>query len=216
MKLIGSLTSPYVRKVRVVLAEKKLDYNFVLEDVWGSDAILASNPLGKVPVLVVRSDEGEVALFESNVICEYIEDTQGGAKLHPQDPIKRAEHRAWMEFGSAILSDLWGLETTTDAATFESKREAVAGKFARIEAALGSGPFFAGESFSLVDAVLLRPLPFHDPERLVMVWEDAAKIGFPRNTPAPGNYSDWKRLQRSFTDIAATRGASGSVTSASA
>ena len=51
MKLIGSLTSPYVRKVRVVLAEKKLDYHFVLEDVWNSEAILSSNPLGKVPVL---------------------------------------------------------------------------------------------------------------------------------------------------------------------
>ena len=52
---------------------------------------------------------GEVALFESNVICEYIEETQGGAKLHPQDPLQRAQHRAWMEFGSTILSELWGL-----------------------------------------------------------------------------------------------------------
>ena len=115
-----------------------------------------------MPVLTVASDNGEVALFESNVICEYIEETQGGAKLHPQDPLQRAQHRAWMEFGSAILSDLWGLETTTDAAIFESKREAVAAKFARVEAALGSGPFFAGENFSLVDAVFAPIFRYFD------------------------------------------------------
>ncbi|MEP7343281.1 MAG: ABC transporter permease [Acidobacteriota bacterium] len=57
--------------------------------------------------------------------------------------------------------------------------------------------------FSLVDAVLLRPLPFHEPERLVIVWEDAAKIGFPRNTPAPANYADWKAQNQVFEDMAA-------------
>src|SRR5215475_4894124 len=57
--------------------------------------------------------------------------------------------------------------------------------------------------FSLVDAVLLRPLPYQDPDRLVMVWEDAAKIGFPRNTPAPANYADWKTQNRVFEDMAA-------------
>jgi len=57
--------------------------------------------------------------------------------------------------------------------------------------------------FSLVDAVLLRPLPFHDPDRLVVVWEDAAKIGFPRNTPAPANYADWKAQNQVFEDMAA-------------
>src|SRR5882724_3279160 len=61
-----------------------------------------------------------------------------------------------------ILSELWGLETTTDAAIFESKREAIAAKFARVEAALGSGPFFAGESFSLVDAVFAPIFRYFD------------------------------------------------------
>src|SRR6185369_17282258 len=59
--------------------------------------------------------------------------------------------------------------------------------------------------FSLVQTVLLRPLPFQDPERVVMVWEDATKAGFPRNTPAPGNFNDWRSSNRSFTDMAATR-----------
>jgi putative ABC transport system permease protein len=66
--------------------------------------------------------------------------------------------------------------------------------------------------FSTVDAVLLRALPYAQPDRVVMVWEDASAIGFPRNTPAPGNYADWARLNRSFSGMAATRGASASLT----
>jgi predicted permease len=57
--------------------------------------------------------------------------------------------------------------------------------------------------FSLVDAVLLRPLPFPDPDRLVMVWEDASRIGFPQNTPAPANFFDWKAQNHVFEDMAA-------------
>ena len=67
--------------------------------------------------------------------------------------------------------------------------------------------------FSAVDAVLIRPLPYTDPARVVLVWEDNSAAGFPRNTPAPGHYTDWKRMQRTFAGIAATRGGSASVTS---
>ena len=70
MKLLGALTSPYVRKVRIVMAEKKLDYQLVLEDVWNSDAIQKANPLGKVPCLVM---EGGEAVFDSRVIVEYLD-----------------------------------------------------------------------------------------------------------------------------------------------
>ncbi|MCX6631105.1 MAG: ABC transporter permease [Candidatus Solibacter sp.] len=66
--------------------------------------------------------------------------------------------------------------------------------------------------FSTVDAVLLRPLPFADPDRVVMVWEDATASSFPRNTPAPGNFVDWKKRNHVFTDMAATRGASANLT----
>ena len=126
------------------------------------DWFLKLSPLGKVPVLVVRDDDREVALFESNVICEYIEDTQAGAKLHPEDALQRAQHRAWMEFGSAILGDLWGLETTQDSGTFAAKREALTAKFARVEAALSDGPYFAGARFSLVDAVFAPIFRYFD------------------------------------------------------
>ena len=75
MKLIGSLTSPFVRKVRIVLAEKKLDYKFEVEDVWSADSRIAeANPLGKVPCLVM--DGGE-AIFDSRVIVEYVDRKSG-------------------------------------------------------------------------------------------------------------------------------------------
>src|ERR1700682_4401138 len=141
LKLISHKLCPYVQRAVIALTEKGVAFERIDIDLANKpDWFLKVSPLGKVPVLSVGTDGGEVALFESNVICEYIEDTQGGTRLHPQDPLQRAQHRAWMEFGSAILSELWGLETTTDAAIFESKREAVAAKFARVEVVLGSRP----------------------------------------------------------------------------
>jgi len=163
LKLISHTLCPYVQRAVIALNEKGVAFERIDIDLANKpDWFLKISPLAKVPVLTVASGNGEVAVFESNVICEYIEETQGGAKLHPQDPLQRAQHRAWMEFGSAILTDLWGLETTTDAAIFESKREAVAAKFARVEAALGSGPFFAGKDFSLVDAVFAPIFRYFD------------------------------------------------------
>jgi glutathione S-transferase len=163
LKLISHKLCPYVQRAVIALTEKGVPFERIDIDLANKpDWFLKLSPLGKVPVLVVRSEDGEVALFESNVICEYIEDTQGGAKLHPQDPLQRAQHRAWMEFGSTILSELWGLETTGDAAIFETKRLAVAAKFARVEEALGPGPFFAGEHFGLVDAVFAPIFRYFD------------------------------------------------------
>src|SRR3954470_9395472 len=163
LKLISHKLCPYVQRAAIALIEKGVPFERIDIDLANKpDWFLKVSPLGKVPVLAVATDKGEVALFESNVICEYIEETQAGAKLHPEDALKRAEHRAWMEFGSAILGDLWGLETTTDAATFESKRQAISAKFARVEAALGAGPFFAGDRFSLVDAVFAPIFRYFD------------------------------------------------------
>ena len=163
LKLISHKLCPYVQRAVIALKEKGVAFERIDIDLANKpDRFLKLSPLGKVPVLVVRSAESEVALFESNVICEYIEETQAGARLHPADPLTRAQHRAWMEFGSAILGDLWGLETTQDAATFAAKRDALAAKFARVEAALGEGPYFAGAQFSLVDAVFAPVFRYFD------------------------------------------------------
>ena len=93
MKLIGSLASPYVRKVRVVMAEKKLDYELVLEDVWSADTtIFQSNPLGKVPCLVME-DGG--AMFDSRVIVEYLDTMSPVGKLIPVAGRERASIKVW-------------------------------------------------------------------------------------------------------------------------
>lgn len=96
------------------------------------------------------------------MICEYLEETQPGVLLHPVDPLTRARHRGWIEFGSSILSDLWGFETAKDADAYEAKRKALIDKFGRVEAELGEGPFFAGERFSLVDAVFAPIFRYFD------------------------------------------------------
>ena len=100
MKLIGSLTSPYVRKVRIVMAEKKLDYQFELEDVWARDAILKSNPLGKVPCLVM---EGGEAVFDSRVIVEYLDTRSPVSRLIPEASRERTEVRTWESLADGMV-----------------------------------------------------------------------------------------------------------------
>jgi glutathione S-transferase len=100
MKLLGSLTSPYVRKVRVVMAEKKLDYRLELEDVWASDTILSANPLGKVPCLVM---EGGEAVFDSRVIVEYVDTLSPVGRLIPDRGRERAEVRTWEALADGLL-----------------------------------------------------------------------------------------------------------------
>lgn len=164
LTLVSHDLCPYVQRAAIALLEKGVPFERVTIDLSAKpDWFRAISPLGKVPLLRIRRPDGsEAVLFESNVICEYIEEAEAGPKLHPADPLERAQHRAWMEFGSAILSDLYGLETTRDPAVFESRRAAIAAKFARVEAALGDGPFFAGERFSLVDAVFAPIFRYFD------------------------------------------------------
>ena len=104
MKLIGSLSSPYVRKVRIVMAEKKLDYQFELEDVWASDAILKVNPLGKVPCLVMDGQDSLTgALFDSRVIVEYLDTLSPVARLIPERGRERIEVRTWEALADGLM-----------------------------------------------------------------------------------------------------------------
>ncbi|MDM0074407.1 glutathione S-transferase family protein [Variovorax sp. J2P1-59] len=164
LTLVSHLLCPYVQRAAIALLEKNVPFERVVIDLSQKpDWFVAISPLGKVPLLRVPQFSGkEAILFESNVICEYLEETQAGVRLHPENPLSRAEHRAWMEFGSAILADLWGYETTRDAEVFEQKRQALIAKFDRVETALGEGPYFGGERFSLVDAVFAPIFRYFD------------------------------------------------------
>ena len=138
MKLIGSLTSPYVRKVRVVLAEKKLDAQFVPEDVWGNDEILKSNPLGKVPCLVL--DGGE-AVFDSRVIVEYLDTLSPVGKLIPPSGRERIEVRTWEALADGLLdaSILARLEATWPGRAEGERSQAwIDRQMSRVRAALKS------------------------------------------------------------------------------
>lgn len=101
MRLIGAVTSPYVRKVRVVLAEKKLDYKFIPENVWADDTqIGAANPLGKVPCLVM---DGQDAVFDSRVIVEYLDTLSPVGKLVPPSGRQRVEVKTWEALADGLM-----------------------------------------------------------------------------------------------------------------
>jgi glutathione S-transferase len=140
---------PYVQRAAISLAEKAIPFERVSIDLGNKPAWFQRlSPLGKVPLLQV----GGRVIFESNVILEYLEETLPNP-LHPESAIDRADHRAWIEFGSAILNDIARFYNAPDADAFETHRNALVAKFARVEDRLETGPYFAGENFSLVDAV---------------------------------------------------------------
>lgn len=158
LTLVSFDLCPYVQRAAIALYEKGAAFERINIDLDNKpEWFKAISPLGKVPLLKVGND----VIFESSVILEFLEDTQAPA-LHPADPLQRAQHRAFMEFGSSILSDLWIIETTPDAAVFEAKRKLVAEKFARMETVLGAGPFFSGSAFSLVDCVFAPAFRYFD------------------------------------------------------
>lgn len=149
LTLISHALCPFVQRAAIALEEKGVAFERIDIDLADKpDWFLAISPLGKVPLLKV----GDAVIFESAVILEYLEETQPNP-LHPADPLKRAEHRAWMEFGSTILNDIWAFYMAADEATFQAKAKTLTEKFERLEQRLGDGPYFEGARFSLVDAV---------------------------------------------------------------
>lgn len=149
LTLISHVLCPYVQRAVISLTEKQVQFKRIDVDLANKPSwFTAISPLGKTPVLQV----GDTAIFESAVILEYLEDTQANP-LHPTDPLRRAEHRAWIEFGSAVLNDIAGFYSAADESAFAQKTKALTDKFARLEARLGCGPYFDGKQFSLVDVV---------------------------------------------------------------
>src|SRR5882724_855064 len=149
LKLISHKLCPYVQRAVIALSEKGVAFERVDIDLANKpDWFLKISPLGKTPVLVV----GDKAIFESAVILEYLEETQPNP-LHPADALVRAEHRGWIEFGSAVLNDIAGFYAAKDEATFKMKATQLEQKFARLEQRVVAAPWFDGEKFSLADAV---------------------------------------------------------------
>jgi len=158
MKLIGALTSPYVRKVRIVMAEKKLDFQLQLADVWNSEEILKSNPLGKVPCLLTESGE---AIYDSRVIVEYLDTLSPVGKLIPQPGRERAEVRTWEALADGVLdaSILARLEATWKGRSDTQRSQAwIDRQMSRVDGALeamaeglGDKAWFVGNALTLAD-----------------------------------------------------------------
>jgi glutathione S-transferase len=201
MKLIGSLTSPYVRKVRIVMAEKKLDYQFEQADVWGSDDILESNPLGKVPCLVM---EGGEAVFDSRVIVEYLDARSPLARLIPEPNRERTEVRTWESLADGILdaSILARLEATWPQRAAEQRSQAwidrqlvkVRASLEAIATGLADKPWCTGIHMTLADIAVgcaLSYLAFRFP---TIAWrEEHASLG---------RLADKLNARQSFIDTA--------------
>jgi glutathione S-transferase len=170
MKLIGSLTSPFVRKVRIVLAEKKLDYKFVLEDVWAPDTTIAdANPLGKVPCLVM---EGGEAIFDSRVIVEYVDTLSPVGKLIPLSGRERVEVRTWEALADGLLDaavlarmeQTWNGRTDAQrsAAWIDRQLLKVRQSVQAMSLGLGDRPWCAGNHHSLADIAVGCALGYLD------------------------------------------------------
>jgi len=195
MKLIGSTTSPYVRKVRIVMSEKKLDYQFVLEDVWAADTQMARfNPLGKVPCLVM---EGGEAVFDSRVIVEYLDTLSPVGKLIPSGGRERAEVKTWEALADGLLDaailarmeDIWTLRPA------EQRSQAwIDRQLSKIDLALkamaqglGDKPFCSGIHFSLSDVAVgcaLGYLDFRFPAWLACGTPQPGQAGRETGNPA--------------------------------
>jgi glutathione S-transferase len=173
MKLIGSLASPFVRKVRVVLAEKKLEYGYELENVWGAETrIHEHNPLGKVPCLIMEDGS---SLFDSRVIVEYLDTMSPVCKLLPPNGREKVDVKCWEALADGVLEAavLVRLERTLrpaeqqSEAWIERQMVKVRAGLAVMSNNLGEKPFCVNNHYSLADVavgVCLGWLAFRFPE----------------------------------------------------
>ncbi|CAG2141877.1 glutathione S-transferase N-terminal domain-containing protein [Cupriavidus plantarum] len=173
MKLYGSRTSPYARKVRVVLAEKKIDYQMIEEDVWSPHTTIGQfNPLGKVPCLIME-DGG--AVFDSRVIVEYADTLSPVSRLIPQGSRERLEVRCWEALADGLLDAALLVRVESTQRTEAQRSETwVARQRGKIDAALvamasglGDRPWCTGIHYSLADVAVgcaLAYLDFRFPE----------------------------------------------------
>ncbi|MFC4276946.1 glutathione S-transferase [Achromobacter aloeverae] len=167
MKLIGSHTSPYVRKVRVVMAEKKLDYRMDVENVWSPDTrIQQYNPLGKVPCLVME-DGG--ALFDSRVIVEYLDTLSPVARLIPQSGRDRAAVKCWEAIADGVLDACVAIVKEKQRPEAQQSPDWISRQYSKIHASLdamdkslGEHAYCMGINYSLADVAVGCALGYLD------------------------------------------------------
>ncbi|WP_046899446.1 glutathione S-transferase family protein [Gluconobacter oxydans] len=164
LTLVSHMLCPFVQRAAIVLLEKGVPFERINVDLKAKpDWFLAISPTGKVPLLKVRQTDGsDVVLFESVAICEYLDETQPAPRLLPNDPIARAQHRAWIEYGTATLGDAWQFLNATDLATSQARSAAFRDRLIHLEQVLATGPYFGGTEFSLVDAVFAPIFRYFD------------------------------------------------------
>ena len=156
MKLIGSHTSPFVRKVRIVLAEKKIEYDFVIDSPWLAESQVSQfNPLGKIPVLVL---DDQTPLFDSRVIVEYIDNVTPNNKLFPAPNRERTEIKRWEALADGICEAAANafLEAKRPKGQksndwIERQRQKVTQSLKFMADELGDKPFCTGTHFSMAD-----------------------------------------------------------------
>ncbi|CAI0736540.1 Stringent starvation protein A homolog [Serratia quinivorans] len=187
LTLISHPLCPFVQRAAIVLLEKNVPFERIDVDLANKpDWFMALSPTGKVPLLKVEQpDSADMILFESSAICEYLNETQDGVSLYSSDALSRAQQRAWVEFGVAVLSDAWQFLNAKGSAVADDKKAAFREKLQRLENNLEQGPYFSGAAFSMVDAVfapvfryfsLLIPIvsqPIFDNLPRVSAWRDS-------------------------------------------
>jgi glutathione S-transferase len=156
MKLLGSLTSPFVRKARIVLAEKKIEYSFELDNPWDEKSrVPDANPLGKVPVLVLEDDS---TLFDSRVIVEFLDSVSPISRLVPANNREKIEVKRWEALADGVLDAAVAvvLERRRPAkqrseATIKRQMEKIERGLAVMSRDLADKPWCTGNAFTLAD-----------------------------------------------------------------
>ena len=147
LHLISFKTCPFVQRAVITLKHKNIDFEITYIDLAEPpDWFLELSPLAKVPVLKVDDE----VLFESAVINEYLDEITGG-DLQPRDPLARAKNRAWIEFASNMLGNLYMMKMSKDEERYNKYRDLLISQLQRVEKRLGDGPWFNGVEFSLAD-----------------------------------------------------------------
>ncbi len=197
MKLIGTYTSPYVRKTRIVLAEKKIDYEFVLDSPWEPNSGVPNyNPLGKVPILVLDDDS---TLFDSRVICEYLDNAAPNNRLFPQTNRDRIEIKRWQALADGVCDAAAAMVLERRRPAVQQSPEWIERQFDKVRRSvammaddIGDAAWCQGNGLTLADVAVGVALGYLDFRLSEFAWRE--------QYPALARYADKLFARASFAD----------------